>query len=75
MTDMVNNPLTLFDKVMLPFLRGTIYPHYGTVIAFRWYLDNDGNEHQRVKVLFGNGRERWYDTDSVVKVIVGAEHC
>ncbi len=68
MRDMANNPLTLYDRVLLPFLRGTMYPHKGTISALRWYLDDDGEERQRVKVSFDNGRERWYDTDSVVKV-------
>lgn len=70
MTDMANNPLKLLDKVMLPFLRGTIYPHVGRIVAFRWYYDEYGEEHQRAKILFDNDRERWYDTDSLVKVSI-----
>lgn len=67
MTDMANNPLKLCDRVLLPFLRGTIHPHLGVIVAMRCYLDGDGEEHQRAKIVFDNNKERWYDTDSLVK--------
>lgn len=67
MTDMANNPLELGDRVLLPFLRGTIYPHIGIIIALRWDYDENGDERQRAKIVFDNDRERWYYTDSLVK--------
>ncbi len=67
MTDMANNPLKLCDRVLLPYLKGTIYPHVGTIIALRWDYDQYGEERQRAKILFDNDKERWYYTDSLVK--------
>ena len=66
-TDMANNKLLLLDTVIIPTLRNTIYSHKGRIIAMRWYYDDDGIERQRVKILFTDDSEKWYETDKVVK--------